>query len=96
MAAFSSKKGETQVSKGTKKYFKKKIIWFLITLVVAVLLNFFLPRLMRGAGTPTRYDPEIINAVSEKYGYEKGKLYSDDAEWAARYDEVGKELGVLK
>ena len=32
--------------KGYRKYFGKKIIWFLITLVVAVILNFVLPRLM--------------------------------------------------
>jgi peptide/nickel transport system permease protein len=34
--------------KGYRKYFTKKIIWFLITFVVAVLLNFLLPRLMPG------------------------------------------------
>lgn len=34
--------------KGYKQYFRKKIIWFLITFVVAVLLNFILPRLMPG------------------------------------------------
>jgi peptide/nickel transport system permease protein len=32
--------------KGYGKYFGKKIIWFLITLVAAVILNFILPRLM--------------------------------------------------
>ena len=32
--------------KGYRKYFGKKIVWFLITLVVAVILNFVLPRLM--------------------------------------------------
>ncbi len=32
--------------KGYGKYFRKKIIWFLITLVVAVILNFILPRMM--------------------------------------------------
>ncbi len=32
--------------KGYRKYFKKKIIWFLITFAVAVVLNFILPRLM--------------------------------------------------
>ena len=37
--------GEYRV-KGYKEYFGKKIIWFLITLVAAVILNFFLPRLM--------------------------------------------------
>ena len=32
--------------KGYRKYFGKKILWFLITLVAAVILNFILPRLM--------------------------------------------------
>ena len=32
--------------KGYRKYFGKKILWFAITFVVAVILNFFLPRLM--------------------------------------------------
>ena len=32
--------------KGYRKYFGKKILWFVITLVVAVILNFVLPRLM--------------------------------------------------
>lgn len=34
--------------KGYRKYFTKKIIWFLATFIVAVLLNFILPRLMPG------------------------------------------------
>jgi len=34
--------------KGYRKYFTKKILWFLATFVVAVLLNFILPRLMPG------------------------------------------------
>lgn len=32
--------------KGYRKYFGKKILWFVITFVVAVILNFVLPRLM--------------------------------------------------
>ena len=32
--------------KGYRKYFGKKILWFFITLVAAVILNFILPRLM--------------------------------------------------
>lgn len=32
--------------KGYRKYFTKKILWFVLTFVVAVFLNFFLPRLM--------------------------------------------------
>lgn len=34
--------------KGYKKYYTQKIIWYLITLIFAVALNFVLPRLMPG------------------------------------------------
>lgn len=34
--------------KGYLKYFSNKFLWFLVTLVVAFMLNFFLPRLMPG------------------------------------------------
>lgn len=34
--------------KGYRKYFGKKIAWFLITFIIAVILNFVLPRLMPG------------------------------------------------
>ena len=45
------------MTKGMRKYFKKKIFWFVITLVAAVILNFILPRLMPG-------DP--VNAIVGK------------------------------
>ncbi len=45
------------MTKGMKKYFKKKIVWFLITFVAALILNFILPRLMPG-------DP--VNAIVGK------------------------------
>ena len=31
---------------GYAKYFRKKIVWFLLTLIAALVLNFFLPRMM--------------------------------------------------
>lgn len=34
--------------KGYWKYFRKKIIWFVITFICAIILNFILPRLMPG------------------------------------------------
>ena len=34
--------------KGYRKYFLNKIVWFLVTLVAAFLLNFILPRMMPG------------------------------------------------
>jgi peptide/nickel transport system permease protein len=36
------------MSKGYRKYFGKKVLWFFGTLIVAVILNFILPRLMPG------------------------------------------------
>ncbi len=45
------------MSKGMRKYFKKKIFWFVITFIAAVILNFILPRLMPG-------DP--VNAIVGK------------------------------
>ncbi|MBR3020468.1 MAG: ABC transporter permease [Clostridia bacterium] len=36
------------MTKGMKKYFKKKIFWFVITFIAAIVLNFILPRLMPG------------------------------------------------
>ena len=34
--------------RGYKRYFANKMIWYLITFVVALMLNFFLPRMMPG------------------------------------------------
>ena len=34
--------------KGYRKYFGKKLLWFVITLIVAVILNFVLNKLTRG------------------------------------------------
>ena len=45
------------MTKGLKKYLKKKIIWFIITFIAAIILNFILPRLMPG-------DP--VNAIVGK------------------------------
>ena len=45
------------MTKGMRKYFRKKIFWFVITLIAAVILNFILPRLMPG-------DP--VNAIVGK------------------------------
>ena len=34
--------------KGLKKYYTNKLVWYFITFIVAVVLNFVLPRLMPG------------------------------------------------
>ena len=81
------------MSKGTKKYLKKKIFWFIITLIAAILLNFFLPRLMRGAGTQMRLDWDVRTAVAEELGYgPEGDL----DKWNETYDRIAKEKGVYK
>jgi peptide/nickel transport system permease protein len=47
------------MSKGYRRYYTKKVIWFLLTFVAAVVLNFFLPRVMPG-------DP--VNAIVSRTG----------------------------
>ena len=69
--------------KGYRKYFGKKILWFVITFVVAVFLNFFLPRMMPA-------DP--VAAIT-------GKLasgISDASAVQAIYDKYVKEFGLDK
>jgi peptide/nickel transport system permease protein len=61
--------------KGYLKYFSGKVVWFLITLVFAFLLNFILPRLMPGdpvAGIVARVaqgmsDATGVQAIYEQY-----------------------------
>ena len=61
--------------KGYRKYFTKKIVWFLITLVAAVILNFFLPRLMPndpvaeivGRVVSGINDPVAVRQIYESY-----------------------------
>lgn len=66
--------------KGYRKYFRKKIIWFIITLIAAVILNFVLPRLMPSdpvasitgkimAGTT---DAAAVQRIYEQYQEEFG------------------------
>jgi len=67
--------------KGYRKYFTKKAVWFLITLVAAVMLNFILPRLMPAdpvAAITARVargsvnDPEAIRRIYENYQQQFG------------------------
>ena len=66
--------------KGYRKYFGKKIFWFILTLIAAVVLNFILPRLMpadpvaaitgRIAGGNT--DAKAVAQIYERYQEEFG------------------------
>lgn len=66
--------------KGYRKYFGKKILWFLITLVVAVILNFILPRLMpsdpvaaiTGKMAQNMTDTTAVKRIYEHYAREFG------------------------
>jgi len=61
--------------KGYRKYFTKKIVWFLVTLVAAVILNFFLPRMMPndpvaeivGRVVSGINDPVAVRQIYESY-----------------------------
>ncbi len=60
--------------KGYRKYFLNKIYWFLITLVAAFILNFFLPRLMPGdpvAAIVARMAQGMSNAAGAQAIYEQ-------------------------
>lgn len=66
--------------KGYRKYFGKKLLWFAITLVVAVILNFFLPRMMpadpvsaiTGKLAGNVSDANAVKEVYEHYAEEFG------------------------
>ncbi|MBR2256883.1 MAG: ABC transporter permease [Blautia sp.] len=66
--------------KGYRKYFEKKLIWFLATLVVAVVLNFLLPRLMpndpvaaiTGKMAQGMTDASAVQQIYERYQEEFG------------------------
>lgn len=66
--------------KGYRKYFGKKILWFFLTLIVAILLNFILPRLMPGdpvANITARVtagmsDASAVKAIYESYAKQFG------------------------
>jgi peptide/nickel transport system permease protein len=60
--------------KGYRKYFLNKLVWFLITLVCAFLLNFILPRLMPGdpvAAIVSRMAQGMSNSAGVQAIYEQ-------------------------
>ena len=69
--------------KGYKKYFGKKILWFVLTLIVAVILNFILPRLM-----PSDPVASITAKVAEGV--------TDAAAVQAIYERYAEEFGINK
>ena len=60
--------------KGYRKYFLNKLVWFLITLVCAFVLNFILPRLMPGdpvAGIVARLAQGMSSSTGMKEVYQR-------------------------
>jgi peptide/nickel transport system permease protein len=60
--------------KGYQKYFLNKLIWFLVTLVCAFLLNFILPRLMPGdpvAAIVARFAQGMSNSAGVQAIYQQ-------------------------
>lgn len=66
--------------KGYTKYYGKRIMWYLLTLIIAVMLNFLLPRMMPGdpvkqiamQATQGVTDPNAVQRVIENYSKEFG------------------------
>jgi peptide/nickel transport system permease protein len=69
--------------KGYRKYFGKKIVWFFLTLIIAFILNFLLPRMMPA-------DP-VANIMSKT-----ARGVSDTAVTKAMYDNYVKVFGLDK
>lgn len=63
--------------KGYRKYFAKKLVWFLVTLVFAFLLNFILPRLMPGDPVAT-ITQRVVQGMTSQAGIQK--VYQQYAE----------------
>jgi peptide/nickel transport system permease protein len=68
--------------KGYRKYFGKKILWFFITFIIAILLNFILPRMMPGdpvAAITGRTAQGITDAAAVREIYENyAKAFGTD------------------
>ena len=69
--------------KGLRKYYGQKILWYLLTLVCAVILNFVLPRLMPG-------DPVAAIAAKSISGNESS------AQIQQIYEEYNEKFGTDK
>ena len=60
--------------KGYVKYYGQKVLWYVLTLIIALALNFFLPRMMPGDPVAALASDEVAN-MTEKSAIEK--VYQD-------------------
>lgn len=71
------------MQKGYRQYFRKKILWFVITFIAAVLLNFILPRLMPG-------DPVAVIVAKSAQGVSEASAVKE------MYEQYAEEFGTNK
>ena len=64
------------MTKGMLKYFKKKIFWFVVTFIAAVILNFILPRLMPGDPVNAIVGKNISPGATQEQVQEQMAYYS--------------------
>jgi peptide/nickel transport system permease protein len=69
--------------KGYARYYRNKLLWYLLTLVVAVILNFLLPRLIPG-NPVSLIVSQMMNGIGDSNSY------------ARVYNSFAKEFGLDK
>ncbi len=89
--------------KGFRKYYGQKILWYLLTLVFAVILNFVLPRLMPGdpvAAIASKQlgGNETASQIQQIYAEYNAKFGTDKPMWQQFFIWLGNlfhgDLGV--
>ena len=77
--------------KGYLKYFSGKLIWFLITLVAAFVLNFVLPRLMPGDPVAI-ITQRVVSGMASQSGIQK--VYEQYAELFGTNKPILEQFGI--
>ena len=77
--------------KGYLKYFSGKLIWFLITLVAAFVLNFVLPRLMPGDPVAI-IKQRVVSGMASQSGIQK--VYEQYAELFGTNKPILEQFGI--
>lgn len=78
--------------KGYKKYYTNKIIWYLVTLIIAVVLNFVLPRLMPGDPVSS-IAARAVEGMTDSTAIQQ--VYEDYAEKFGVNDPMIKQFGTF-
>ncbi|MBO2516405.1 MAG: ABC transporter permease [Clostridiales bacterium] len=73
-----TEKKRSRSRKGYVKYFRKKLIWFVLTLIIAVALNFILPRLMPGDPVQAMTGKLVAGTTSNTIAKEMYERYAEE------------------